>query len=74
VVLATGVLPRKISLPGIDHPKVLSYVDVLKREVKVRVLLRHHLILLETRMTEPSCDTSNLDVFVCIIYRVMMYL
>lgn len=29
VALATGVLPRRIQLPGIDHPKVLSYVDVL---------------------------------------------
>jgi 2,4-dienoyl-CoA reductase (NADPH2) len=30
VVLATGVAPRVLSLPGIDHPKVLSYVDVVK--------------------------------------------
>ncbi len=30
VVLATGVHPRQIQLPGIDHPKVLSYVDVLR--------------------------------------------
>ncbi|HHS96195.1 MAG TPA: NADPH-dependent 2,4-dienoyl-CoA reductase, partial [Phaeodactylibacter sp.] len=30
VVIATGVYPRKIDLPGIDHPKVLSYIDVLK--------------------------------------------
>ncbi|MBE1499306.1 2,4-dienoyl-CoA reductase (NADPH2) [Amycolatopsis lexingtonensis] len=30
VVLATGVAPRVPSLPGIDHPKVLSYVDVVK--------------------------------------------
>jgi 2,4-dienoyl-CoA reductase (NADPH2) len=29
VVLATGVTPRSIDLDGIDHPKVLSYVDVL---------------------------------------------
>ncbi len=29
VVLATGVHPREIDLPGIDHAKVLSYVDVL---------------------------------------------
>ncbi len=29
VVLATGVHPRQISLPGIDHPSVLSYLDVL---------------------------------------------
>ncbi len=30
VVLATGVTPRVPPLPGIDHPKVLSYVDVVK--------------------------------------------
>ncbi len=29
VVLATGVVPRNPGLPGQDHPKVLSYVDVL---------------------------------------------
>jgi 2,4-dienoyl-CoA reductase (NADPH2) len=31
VVLATGVLPRSPAIPGIDHPRVLSYVDVLAR-------------------------------------------
>ena len=35
VVLATGVHPRKIELEGIDHPKVLSYVDVLRHEAEV---------------------------------------
>ncbi|WP_134663842.1 MULTISPECIES: NADPH-dependent 2,4-dienoyl-CoA reductase [unclassified Amycolatopsis] len=30
VVLATGVTPRVPVLPGIDHPKVLSYVDVVR--------------------------------------------
>ncbi len=29
VVLATGVKPRTPDIPGIDHPKVLSYIDVL---------------------------------------------
>ena len=29
VVLATGVTPRQVPIPGIEHPKVLSYVDVL---------------------------------------------
>ena len=29
VVIATGVKPRTPSLPGIDHEKVLSYIDVL---------------------------------------------
>ena len=34
VVLATGVVPRQISLPGIDHAKVVSYVDVLRGRVE----------------------------------------
>jgi 2,4-dienoyl-CoA reductase (NADPH2) len=29
VVLATGVLPRVPGIEGVDHPKALSYVDVL---------------------------------------------
>lgn len=33
VVLATGVLPRTPSIAGIDHPKVLSYIDVLTGRV-----------------------------------------
>ena len=35
VILATGVNPRKVNIPGIDHEKVLSYVEVLKNEVPV---------------------------------------
>ncbi len=35
VILATGVHPRQLSIPGIDHPKVLSYVDVLARDAEV---------------------------------------
>ncbi|MDP2308412.1 MAG: NADPH-dependent 2,4-dienoyl-CoA reductase [Pseudomonadota bacterium] len=35
VVLATGVNPRRVSFPGSDHPKVLSYVDVLSRGASV---------------------------------------
>jgi 2,4-dienoyl-CoA reductase (NADPH2) len=31
VVLATGVVPRDPGIPGQDHPKVLTYVDVLAR-------------------------------------------
>ncbi|GAB4400613.1 MAG: hypothetical protein OHK0048_15960 [Rhodoferax sp.] len=30
VVLATGVVPRTPPIPGIDHPKVLGYLDVLR--------------------------------------------
>ena len=32
IVLATGVHPRPISLPGIEHPNVLNYVDVLRHD------------------------------------------
>ncbi|HEY8266613.1 MAG TPA: FAD/NAD(P)-binding oxidoreductase, partial [Steroidobacteraceae bacterium] len=31
VVLASGVLPRIPAIPGLNHPKVLSYIDVLLR-------------------------------------------
>jgi len=30
VVVATGIRTRKPAIPGIDHPKVLSYLDVLR--------------------------------------------
>ena len=33
IVLATGVRPRKPAIAGIDHPKVLSYIDVLQGAV-----------------------------------------
>lgn len=35
VVVATGVAPRIPSLPGIDHPKVVSYQDLLSKELKL---------------------------------------
>ncbi|MED5388189.1 MAG: FAD-dependent oxidoreductase, partial [Pseudomonadota bacterium] len=35
IVIATGVLPRTPGIPGIDHPKVLSYVDVLRNKAQV---------------------------------------
>ncbi|HZF97053.1 MAG TPA: NADPH-dependent 2,4-dienoyl-CoA reductase, partial [Pseudoxanthomonas sp.] len=35
VVLATGITPRKVAFPGCDHPKVVSYVDVLTGRVQV---------------------------------------
>jgi 2,4-dienoyl-CoA reductase (NADPH2) len=34
IVLASGVHPRRIDLPGIDHASVLSYLDVLAKEVE----------------------------------------
>ena len=40
VVLATGVLPRNPRIPGQDHPKVLSYMEVLRgAKVGDRVLV-----------------------------------
>jgi len=30
VVLATGIVPRALELEGADHPKVMSYLDVLR--------------------------------------------
>ena len=30
VVVATGVAPRQVRIEGIEHPKVLSYIEVLK--------------------------------------------
>jgi 2,4-dienoyl-CoA reductase (NADPH2) len=35
VVLATGVTPRTPPIDGIDHPKVVSYLDVLNGRVEV---------------------------------------
>lgn len=39
VILATGIKPRTPGIEGIDHPKVLSYIDVLlhKKEVGKKV-------------------------------------
>jgi 2,4-dienoyl-CoA reductase (NADPH2) len=35
VVLATGIKPRKLNIEGFDHPKVLSYLQVLREKVPV---------------------------------------
>jgi 2,4-dienoyl-CoA reductase (NADPH2) len=35
VILATGIKPRKLNIEGIDHPKVLSYLQVLRDKVDV---------------------------------------
>lgn len=35
VILATGIKPRKLDIKGIDHPKVLSYLQVLREKVLV---------------------------------------
>ncbi len=33
VLLATGIVPRRVDFPGHDHPKVVSYLDVLTGRV-----------------------------------------
>lgn len=35
VILATGIAPRTPAIPGVDHPMVLSYLDVLKHKKPV---------------------------------------
>ncbi len=35
IVVATGVTPRQLQFEGIEHPKVLSYLQVLKERVPV---------------------------------------
>jgi 2,4-dienoyl-CoA reductase (NADPH2) len=41
VVLATGIVPRVPSIPGIDHAKVASYVDIVtgRRDAGARVAI-----------------------------------
>ncbi len=41
IVIATGVVPRRPAIPGIDRPEVLSYLDVLRnrRPVGERVAI-----------------------------------
>ena len=40
VVVATGIVPRALELPGIDSAKVLSYIDVIKgAEVGAKVAI-----------------------------------
>ena len=41
VVLATGIVPRTPAIPGVDHPSVASYVDVVtgRREAGKRVAI-----------------------------------
>ncbi|PLW71569.1 NAD(P)-binding protein [Streptomyces sp. SCUT-3] len=35
IVVATGVTPRVPAIPGVDHPSVVSYLDVLRGEAEV---------------------------------------
>lgn len=35
IILATGITPRVPDIPGIDHPKVVAYIDVIEGNVEV---------------------------------------
>jgi 2,4-dienoyl-CoA reductase (NADPH2) len=35
IILATGIKPRELKIEGINHPKVLSYIEVLKEKKPV---------------------------------------
>lgn len=35
VIIATGIAPRTPAIPGVNHPKVVSYIDVLRHQVPV---------------------------------------
>jgi len=35
IIIATGIVPRKINIEGLEHPKVLNYLDVLKHKKPV---------------------------------------
>jgi 2,4-dienoyl-CoA reductase (NADPH2) len=41
VVLATGIVPRRLEIPGGDHAKVVSYIDLIegRREAGARVAI-----------------------------------
>jgi 2,4-dienoyl-CoA reductase (NADPH2) len=41
VIVATGVVPRRPAIPGLDHPKVASYVEIVdgRREAGRRVAI-----------------------------------
>ena len=64
VVLATGVTPRTPELPGVDHPKVVGYLDVLRDEVpigeKVAILGAGGIGFdVAEYLTDPGTDTSE---------------
>lgn len=51
IVVATGVTPRELTIEGIDHPKVLSYIEVLRERKPVgkksRLLVRVVLVSIQ---------------------------
>ncbi len=35
VVVATGVVPRRLDISGIDHPKVITYIDAIRGKISI---------------------------------------
>jgi 2,4-dienoyl-CoA reductase (NADPH2) len=35
IIIACGITPRALDIPGVEHPKVLSYLDVLRHHAPV---------------------------------------
>ncbi|MGB0513906.1 MAG: FAD-dependent oxidoreductase, partial [Wenzhouxiangellaceae bacterium] len=74
VIIATGVLPRIPGIPGEDHAKVLSYIDVLRhgKAVGERVVVIgaggigfdvSEFLLHENVPAEPDPDAVEIDPF-----------
>jgi len=66
VVLATGIKPRKLDISGIDHPKVLSYLQVLRDKEtvgkKVAIIGAGGIGFdVATYLTEPKSLTTDAD-------------
>jgi len=67
VILASGVTPRKPEISGIDHPKVINYVDVLRHNKPVG---KHVAIIgaggigfdVAQYITHPAGMSTSLDV------------
>jgi len=66
VVLATGIKPRQLDINGIDHPKVLSYLQVLREKQtvgkKVAIIGAGGIGFdVATYLTEQKSLTTDLD-------------
>ncbi len=72
VILATGIKPRELAIEGINHPSVLSYIDVIKNKKRVG---RNVAIIgaggigfdvaeyLSTEQTKELTPSQNINVF-----------
>ena len=56
VVVATGIEPRRLDLPGHDHPKAVSYIDVITGRASVgrKVAIRPGKPLLFARLANGA--------------------